>query len=320
MPAPPPEPYREVLVQPEDKALKVNGLNVHYLDWGGEHLPAILFLHGGSLNAHTWDTVCDLLRDRYHCIAVDLRGHGDTDWAPDGDYSQDTMRRDVEGVVQALGLENFLLVGMSLGGGVALNYAGLHSKDLVGLVIVDTGPRSLRRSDAERPNRNAIQDFVSLPPVLDTFEDFVERAVQFNPLRSREGLRRSLTWALRQLSDGRWTWKWDPDMHKRLRAGPDAEARRLQAVAAVRSVVCPTLVVRGSESPVFFPEDAEDIVADLPNGRWVQVEGAGHTVQGDRPHALTAFMEEFLARDVRWPQNVNQAERTRQIAEGPQAT
>ena len=112
------------IVLPMDRQVAANGLMLHLLDWGGDTLPPVLFLHGGSLTAHTWDLVCLALRDQYHCLALDLRGHGDSDWSPDGEYTADAHARDVEGVVEALGLDRFILVGMSLGGATALTYAG----------------------------------------------------------------------------------------------------------------------------------------------------------------------------------------------------
>src|SRR5881227_3018656 len=111
------------VVLPESREVHVGRMRLHYLDWGNKHLPPILFLHGGALTAHTWDLVCLALRDEFHCIALDQRGHGDTDWAPDADYSIAAQREDVKGFVDTLGLDRFILAGMSMGAINALAFA-----------------------------------------------------------------------------------------------------------------------------------------------------------------------------------------------------
>ena len=104
----------EDVILPEERRVGVNGLQFRYLDWGSEGKRPILFLHGGALTAHTWDLCCLALRDDYHCLALDQRGHGDSDWAPDADYSLGAQREDVKGFAEAIGLDRFVLVGMSL--------------------------------------------------------------------------------------------------------------------------------------------------------------------------------------------------------------
>jgi len=125
-------------------------------------------------------------------------------------------------------------------------------------------------------------------------EQFVDRALTFNPRRNRELLRRSLLHNLRRMPDGRWMWKYD-QRHRGRALDPDAYARRRDLLwSAVDAVECPTLVVRGAQSDVFHDEDAERLAGRLRRGRWVKVEGAGHTVQGDNPAGLLVFLREFL--------------------------
>lgn len=156
-------------------------MRLHLLDWDGGASPDALFLHGGGLTAHTWDVVADELRDRVHPLALDLRGHGDSEWSPDGRYPLERYVDDLEHVADALGLREFVLVGMSLGGLVSLAYAGRHPEAVARLVLVDSGPEMGR---SER-----LRDFMTADTAADTFEEFVERAAAFNPLRSREHLR-----------------------------------------------------------------------------------------------------------------------------------
>ena len=134
------------VVLPGEGDIRIGELQMHYLDWGSKGKKPILFLHGGALTAHTWDLCCLALRDDFHCIALDQRGHGDTDWAPDGDYSIAAQVADVRGFIDHTGLQDFVLVGMSMGAINALSYAINHSDRLSHLVIIDAGPE-MRRPD-----------------------------------------------------------------------------------------------------------------------------------------------------------------------------
>ena len=278
----------EQLVLPREADLLANGIRLHYLDWGATARRSILFLHGGGLTAHTWDLVCLALRPRFHCYALDLRGHGDSEWSPNMQYGLDAYAQDVEGVAQALELRDFVLVGMSLGGLTALAYAGQHAALLRLLVVVDVGP-TVRPEGARR-----IRDFMLESDELDSVDEFVERAMRFNPRRNRELLRRSLMHNLRQLPNGKWTWKYDR-RHRQSRDDPHADRRRQELWNDVAKITCPTVVVRGEKSDVFTLEDAAALATALADGRWVEVRGAGHTVQGDNPRGLLEACEPFLA-------------------------
>jgi esterase len=281
---------------PVEADLLGSGVRIHYLDWGPAPGPEIVFLHGGGLNAHTWDVVCDVLHDEFRCLALDLRGHGDSEWHHEGDYSLPSYVADLEAVAGALGLRRFILVGMSLGGVVALNYAAQH-QHLLGLVMVDTGPGGSRHA-----GRRRLGAFMEGPSEFATIDDVVERAMAFNPRRSPERLRRTLLRNLRQTPRGTWTWKYDPRI---LRAGsdravPDDELRRRLEErsrwlwTAAGLVTCPTLVIRGGESDMFLDEDAERTVAGFADGRWVRIEGASHTVQSDKPYELASALRAFI--------------------------
>src|SRR5437899_5549092 len=119
---------------PDERHINVNGLRFRYLDWGTSGQRPILFLHGGALTAHTWDLCCLALRDEFHCMALDQRGHGDSDWAPDADYSIGAQREDVRGFAEAMGLGQFVLVGMSMGAINGLAYAIAYPETLSALV------------------------------------------------------------------------------------------------------------------------------------------------------------------------------------------
>jgi pimeloyl-ACP methyl ester carboxylesterase len=204
------------------------------------------------------------------------------------DYTTESQVADLDAFVSALGLRHFVLVGMSLGGVNGLAWAGTHSRRLAGLVLVDIGPEV--RSEGVRK----IAAFTSEAAPLDSVEHFVDRALAFNPRRNRELLRRSLLHNLRQMPDGKFMWKYD-QRHRGRTPDPTAYARRRDLLwSAVERVECPTLVVRGAQSDVFHDEDAERLAGRLRQGRWVKVERAGHTVQGDNPAGLLVHLREFL--------------------------
>lgn len=272
-------------VLPESRQVIVGTMRFHYLDWGGTGHP-ILFLHGGGLNAHTWDVVALMLHESYRCIALDQRGHGDSEWSPSIDYGVETQVRDVEGFIELLGLEKPVVIGQSMGGLNAMAYAVRHSDDITGLVIVDVGPE-INPAGAER-----IRAFSSTPE-LDSLEEFLERAVKFNPLRDPEVLRRSLFYNLRQLPNGKWTLK-----HDQRRGSEDNsrnEAQRARLAAEITRIGCPTLIVRGAQSDILSDEGAEKFAHMLPRARWVRVENAGHNVHGDNPRGLLEAMHPFLS-------------------------
>ena len=208
---------------PRDRYADAQGLRLHYLEWGDAAAYPIILLHGGALTAHTWDVVCLGLLPDYRCIVPDLRGHGDTDWAPDGDYSLDAFRRDLELLLAHLGIDRCILIGNSLGGMTAARFTAERAAadQPEALVLVDVGP------EMREAGRQRLRGFTGGPREMDTVEDFVERAMAFNPLRRRDVLRRSLLHNLRQLPSGKWTWKYDPN-----RFGQPPASGRAQTVGS----------------------------------------------------------------------------------------
>jgi esterase len=280
-------PVDEVVVADRHHAV-VDGFRLHYLDWGKRGLPPIVFLHGGALNAHTWDVVCLALRAEHHCIAVDQRGHGDSEWSPTLDYTPEAHRRDVLGLVDQLGFERFLLVGQSMGALNSFTFATEHSDRLRGLVLIDAGP-TIRMNGAEK-----IGEFVNATAEIDSLDAALEQALKFNPLRDPRLLRRGLLYNYRQLPSGKWARK--HDMRHWIGSEMKDRAKRHQSSwQQLERVTCPTLVVRGAISDVFLDEDAEGFAMRLPNARWTKVEGAGHTVQGDNPRGLVEALRDFFA-------------------------
>ena len=277
------------IVLPLERHVVVGGMRLHYLDWGGpDDGDAVIFLHGGGLTAHTWDLVCPDLRSDYRCYALDLRGHGDSEWSPILDYGLAAHVRDVDGFLARLGVNRPVLVGHSLGGHAAMRFAGEHPDLLAGLVVIDTSPLF-----QGGPPLKKVRDFMLGAEDFDSFDDAVEYVRSHNPSRDPAKLRHTLKHSLRQLPDGRWTWKRD---QRHLNDGYFAEAlRELQSLLpVVGHIRCPTSVVRGENGPI-TAEDAEKFRSLFPFGRAVTVEGAGHNVQGDNPAGLLEVLRPFLA-------------------------
>ncbi len=269
----------------QDRTLTLRGLRFHYLDWGSEGKPPFVCLHGGAQTAHSWDNFAPVMQGDYHVYALDQRGHGDSNWAPDGDYSRQTQSEDVAAFVSALGLSPFILAGLSMGGINAITYTARYPESVRALIIVDVGP------EIEARGRENIQSFISGIDELDSFEAFVERAHRFNPRRSLENLRQRLSHNLKQLPSGKWTWKFD---QKRLGAGGRSGIGPEGLWEDVRKIRCPTLIIRGGESDILAPEAAERLRAAIPNSRVTVVPGAGHSVMGDNPAGFATAVREFL--------------------------
>jgi pimeloyl-ACP methyl ester carboxylesterase len=270
---------------PTDRQVIVGTMRFHYLDWGGSGHP-LLFLHGGGINAHTWDVAALMLHHRYHCIALDQRGHGDSEWSPGIDYGVETQVRDIEGFVEQLGLAHPVLIGQSMGGLNSIAYATRHCAQMKGLVVVDVGP------EINPAGTNRIREFASTPE-LDSPEAFLERAVKFNPIRDPAVLRRSLYYNLRELPNGKWALK-----HDQRRASEEVAARstaqRERLGGEIGRIECPTLILRGALSDVITDAGAEKFARSLPKARWVRIENAGHNIQGDNPRGLLDALNPFL--------------------------
>ena len=260
--------------EPADRFVDANGLRFHYLEWGDAANPDVLMLHGASQQAHSWDFISLPLSPGYHVLALDQRGHGDSDWAPGGDYSMDAAQADIDGVVEALGLDGFHLIGHSMGGRNSFVWASRHPGVLRSLTIVDTGPESARRG------RERIQRFRELPDNLDTLEEFADRIQEYTG-RTREQVLGALKYSIRQGADGKWTWKYDRLMRQPNRNDPVWTPEQLWD--CVKRIDCPTLVVRGERSDIFAAETMEKMQQVIPDCATVTIANAGHLVQGDNP-------------------------------------
>jgi pimeloyl-ACP methyl ester carboxylesterase len=273
---------------PEDRFIGANGMRFHYLEWGDPQSPPMMLLHGFAQTCHSWDFVALSLCDRYRVIALDQRGHGDSDWAEDGDYAPETQQGDIGAIVDALGLKQFVLMGLSMGGRNSLTYAAANPDGVKALVIVDAGPQNLRTGSEN------IRRFVQQDDELDSVEEFVERVREYNPRRDPEQIRGSIIHNLKQLPNGKWTWKYDKRLRspdRRIGSDPQTTERLWGFVESLR---CPTLVVRGEISDIIAMDTAKEMHSRIPNATLVTVSGAGHLVMGDNPAGFERAVTEFL--------------------------
>jgi pimeloyl-ACP methyl ester carboxylesterase len=266
----------------QDATIQLNGLRFHYRDWGNPEAQALLLLHGFTGHARTWDTFAAAMRDRYRVLALDQRGHGETEWATD--YAPERSVEDIDAFVRELGLKQFALLGLSMGGRNAYTYTALHPEEVERLVIVDIGPEIVP-AGAQR-----IQTGVQAPDTFDDTEEAVRRAREANPRPPDAELRHRILNNLKQTDDGRWTWRYDKALRTGSRPRPDPET----VWPLLARITCPTLLVRGAESDVLSRETAARMVETIPNCRLVEVPDSGHSVPLDNPPGFLAAVQQFL--------------------------
>jgi pimeloyl-ACP methyl ester carboxylesterase len=222
------------------------------------------------------------MRNRYRVLALDQRGHGETEWA--SDYAPERSVEDIDAFVRELGLKRFALLGLSMGGRNAYTYTSLHPEEVERLVIVDIGPEIVP-AGAER-----IQAGVQAPDVFDDPEEAVRRAREANPRPPDAELRHRILNNLKQTDDGRWTWRYDKALRTGSRPRPDPET----VWPLLARITCPTLLVRGAASDVLSRETAARMVETIPNCRLVEVPDSGHSVPLDNPPGFLAAVQQFL--------------------------
>ena len=252
-----------------------------------------LLTHGGGQTRHSWKNAARTLSDHgWTSVTLDTRGHGDSTWAPDGNYTMDALIADLATVTGALD-QPPVLIGASMGGVTSLVAAGEGHVKARGLVLVDVAPR------IEPVGAARVRDFMTAnPDGFASLEEVADAVSAYNPHRSRstnlEGLKRNV----RLKDDGRWHWHWDPALMRRGDGGTDDETRGVLSYErlkdAARSLTIPTLLVRGQQSDVVSPEGAAELLELVPGSRFVDVRGTGHMVAGDDNDVFTREVLGFL--------------------------
>jgi pimeloyl-ACP methyl ester carboxylesterase len=270
-------PWRDA---PQVERVDVDGISA--LVWGDRSQAPLVLLHGGAQNAHTWDTVA-LALDR-PVVAVDLPGHGHSAWRDDHDYRPSVMAPAVARAVDELAPDAAAVVGMSLGGLTALALTATRPDLVRRLALVDITPGVNAEKAAD------VHAFVDGPEYFADFDEILTRTVQFNPSRSEASLRRGILHNAHQLPDGRWSWRYD-----RFRAEPiDSAGFDMGSLwSTLGDTTAPVLLLRGSRSPVVDDADVAELRRLQPEAQVVLIDGAGHSIQGDRPVELATHLGTF---------------------------
>ena len=262
------------------------GRQLSALVWGSEPAELVL-IHGGGQNAHTWDTVA-LALDR-PLVALDLPGHGHSDWPGDARALEPALiADDVAVATRKLAPEARMVVGMSLGGITAMALGARHPELVPRLVLVDVTP------GVDKEKSSDIRAFLAGPESFASFDEILQRTIQFNPTRSESSLRRGVLHNAVERDDGTWTW--------RHQLGRPAGSSGLHVESVefgslwddLGSITAPTLLVRGGLSPVVDDADVAEFRRRRPDAEVLVVEKAGHSIQGDQPLELARILGSFL--------------------------
>jgi pimeloyl-ACP methyl ester carboxylesterase len=252
------------------------------LRWGSAS-PKVVFVHGSAQNAHTWDTVCLALGEPV--LAIDLPGHGHSSWRDDGDYTPRALAFDIASMIEQHAPQASVVCGMSLGGLTTLALA-YQRPDLVSrLMMIDITP------GVTPEKAKSITDFVNGPQSFASFDDLLARTKEHNPTRSESSLRRGILHNARQLDDLSWAWRYDRRSHPRRDPGTHIASGMWDMI---ERLPCPLTMVRGGTSPVVDDADVAELQRRKPDAVVHVVDGAGHSVQGDRPLELTELLRREL--------------------------
>jgi pimeloyl-ACP methyl ester carboxylesterase len=267
------------LLRPRDHVLTVKGLKLHLLDWGGEGRTPLLLLHGFTGHAHAWDTLSIALQPHFHVYALDQRGHGESD--PADVYNPVVAYDDLTGVLAQLKLTSLIIVGLSMGGRNAMYFTSRRPEAVQKLVIVDIGPEISRKMTEAPPG----------PPEPETWESIEQAAQHLYRGNAYPGIhyyRWVASHSLKARADGALVWAWHPSIKERRSTGD------VDWWALLKTITPPTLVLRGEESPILDRDVAERMARELPQGRFVEIPRAVHTLHEDNPEAVLAALRNFL--------------------------
>jgi len=271
---------------PTDHFVTVGGLRLHYVDWGNPSAPPLILLHGIDRLARTFDRVAPHFAGRYHVIAMDLRGHGDSGWDPEGRYLVEDHVGDLAGLVRALGLRNVTLWGNSTGGRVVQVFAGMHPELVAAVIAEDVGPERPRAiADAYARRVKQEENGWSGPDEL-----LAQMRAGAQPLPAAV-LEPYVRYGTRRREDGRLVWKRDPNLVKGF---VETELWRY-----VRAIKAPILYVLGGRSTIVPAATQEELKKALPQVRIITMPGLGHYPSDEQPEGFATIVDEFLPSSTR---------------------
>jgi len=270
--------------QPTDRFITVNGLRIHYLEWGSTDRQPLIMLHGIGRVAHTFDHIAPHFSAQYHVMAVDMRGHGDSDWDPKGAYLVEDYVKDIEGLAQQLRLRNIVTWGSSTGGRVAQVFAGLHPDLVAAVISEDVGPerpREIADGMTSRLKREDEQGWASE-------DELFAQQKNGNPRTGEEILRAYVHYGSKRRSDDRIIWKRDPAIGNGF---IPTELWRF-----VREIKGPIIYILGGRSTIVPAATQQELRKTLPQAQIVTIPGAGHYPSEESTAEFLAVVDKFLAR------------------------
>lgn len=276
-------------------------LRLHYVDWGNEDKPPLLLVHGGRDHCRNWDWVAQALRDRYHIIAPDLRGHGDSQWMVGGTYEFNDYVYDIAQLIHQKKLAPLTIISHSMGGAIALRYTGLYPETVKKLVVIEglgPSPKMIAErmeSTADERLRKWIGEMrelsARLPRRYASIEEAYKRMQGENPHLSPERARHLTVHGVNQNEDGTFSWKFDNYVRAFSPNGFDIRT----TTHLWSQIACPTLLVRGTESWASDPI-ADGRAQHFRNAEVAAIEGAGHWVHHDKLDEFLKLTNDFLAK------------------------
>jgi pimeloyl-ACP methyl ester carboxylesterase len=277
-------------------------LRLHYVDWGNPAAPPLLLVHGGQDHCRNWDWLAERLRHDWHIIAPDLRGHGDSQWSPDGHYSMAGYLYDLAQLIHQQQLAPVTIIAHSLGGNIALRYAGIYPEKVKKLVAIEgLGPspkmmaERLKRRIAERMQRWIDEQrglAGRMPRRYASIEDAFKRMQEANKHLSPEQARHLTQQGVNQNEDGTYSWKFD----NYVRAWPPYDMTQAEVEELWSRIACPTLLVYGKESWASNPID-DGRIDHFKTAQVVTFMHAGHWVHHDQLDHFTSTVQRFLGED-----------------------
>jgi pimeloyl-ACP methyl ester carboxylesterase len=271
---------------PRDRYLAINGLRLHYLDWGNDTDQPLLLLHGFMAHAHVWDSVALRFQSSYHVIALDQRGHGQSDWSKDRAYTLDDYFSDIALFMEALHLENVILMGHSMGGRHALFYAACVPYNIDRLILVDTRPAQ------DRSSSHALQQLLTTFPLEARSLREVVRAIQsLYPCLSGETCSQIAKYGYRKVQNGYYIPRYDTSMARQ----PELTGQSVEDLwPFLKAVTCPVLIIRGSESPFLSREVSQQMWRAFPWAELKEIPHSTHMPVQENPVVSHQVIADFL--------------------------
>ena len=268
---------------------------VHYLEWGPSAAPTIVCLHGGGQTAYMYEDLGTALGTRYHVVAPDLPGHGESEPLPDEPFNRQVLARTLPPLLEEFGIRRAVFVGASLGGIAGLTLAAMRQDLVTALVLIDVGHR------LEDEGVNRIIDFLGRHESFGSLEEAAVAIAEYLPHREGAVDPQRLRRNLRQRPDGAWVWKHNLGRSVRERGSTFGGWRALMAGMEdeASGITCPVLVLRGAGGDALSDEGADEVAALLPDARLQTIGAAGHHAAGDNPATTVSLVRAFLD-EIAW--------------------